>query len=316
MSKFKVFIIILVLFFVMGQSCKIGGKKKSGFVEDDFTGTKGLVLNLVEGLPPKEIWKGIEFGIWVDVHNQGVNDVKKGRVCVGSLPSSIFTKSDSCLELKEIAGRRNFPGGEIQTYGEGSWDGFFLKDSYEVPVDSTYPISAKACYEYSTVLSPLICVRDLRMNEKDVVCKAGNIKVPSSQGGPVSVVFLKEDIVPRGSENELFFTFKIKNAGDGDVIKSGVENDECRFTNRKDKDVVNIEIELPGFGKGDCKNEGKIILINGEGQGFCSGIKVPKGESFSLPLNIKLTYGYLSHIKGEFMIKKDLTTKKETLEGI
>ena len=47
-------------------------------------------------------------------------------------------------------------------------------------------------------------------------------------------------------------------------------------------------------------------MVNGEGQGFCSGIKVPKGESFSLPLNIKLTYGYISQIRGEFTIKKDI----------
>ena len=309
MSKFKILIIILVLFFVMGQSCNLG-KKKSGFEEDDFTGTKGLALNFVEGLPPEEIWKGVEFGLWVDVHNQGVNDVKNGRVCVGSLPSSIFTKSDSCLELKEIAGRRNFPGGEIQTYGEGSWDGFSLKDSYAVPVDSTYPIAAKACYEYSTTLSPLVCIRDLRMNQKEVVCDAGEIKVPSSQGAPIAVSSLKEDIVPRGNENELFFTLKIKNVGDGDVIKSGVKNDECRFIERKEKDVVKVEVELPGFGKGNCKNDGNAVLINGEGQAFCSGIKVPKGESFSLPLNIKLTYGYLSHIKSEFIIKKDIMEAK------
>jgi len=305
MPKLKVLIILLVLFFVTGQSCNLG-QKKNDFESDDFTGTKGLVLNFVEGLPPKEIWKGVEFGLWVDVHNQGVNDVKSGRVCVSSLPGSIFTKSDSCLDLKAIAGRRNFPGGEIQTYGEGSWDGFSLKDSYAVPVDSTYPISAKACYEYSTILSPLVCIRDLRMNEKEIICEAGEIKVPSSQGAPVSVSALKEDIVPRGNENELFFTLKIKNAGDGDVIKTGVKNDECRFIERKEKDIVKVEVELPGFGKGNCKNDGNAVLINGDGQVFCSGIKVPKGESFSLPLNIKLTYGYLSHIKSEFTIKKDI----------
>ncbi|MBI2507960.1 hypothetical protein HYV89_03330 [Candidatus Woesearchaeota archaeon] len=310
MSRFKALIIILVLFFVMGQSCKIGGKKNGGFEEDDLTGTKGLVLSFVDGLPPKEIWKGVEFGILVDVHNQGVNDVKNGRVCVSSLPSSIFTKSDSCLEFKSIAGRRNFPGGEIQTYGDVSWDGFSLKESYAVPVDSTYPISAKACYEYSTTLSPLVCIRDLRMNEREVVCETGEIKVPSSQGAPVSVTSLKEDIVPRGSENELFFTLKIRNTGDGDVIKTGVKNEECRFIERKDKDLVNVEVELPGFGKGNCKNDGNVVLINGEGLAFCSGIKVPKGESFSLPLNIKLTYGYLSHIRGEFIIKKDIVEAK------
>ena len=313
MSRLKVVIILLALFFVVGQSCDLGklGKKKTGIAEDDFKGTEGLVLNFVEGLPPKEVWKGIDFGIWIDAHNKGVNDIKNGRVCVGSLPSSIFTKSDSCLKLNEIAGRMNFPGGEIQTYGEGAWDGFSIKDNYKVNVDTGYPIIAKTCYEYSTSLAPLVCVRDLMMSERETVCSAGEIKIDSGgQGAPIAVTSLKEDIVPRGKENELFFTLKIENNGDGEVIKREKINDEkCSFE-RGDKNLVNIDVELPGFGKGNCKNDGKIVLVNGAGQAFCSGIKVPKGESFSLPLNIKLTYGYLSHIKSEFTIKKDIAEAK------
>src|SRR3989344_298813 len=310
MNKFKIMIILVLLFFVVGQKCELNRDNK-GIVEDDFEGVKGLVLSFVEGLPPKEVWKGIDFGIWVDVHNQGVDDISNGRVCIGSLPSSIFTKSDSCLSLGEILGRRSFPGGEIKTYGEESWDGFSVKDGYRVNIDTTYPIIAKTCYEYSTTLAPLVCVRDLRMSEREAVCSAGEIKIEKGgQGAPISVVSLKEDIIPRGDNNELFFTFKIRNEGDGEVIKKdrigdGKDAGRCSFE-RKDKDRVNIEVELPGFGKGSCKNDGEIVMVNGEGQGFCSGIKVPKGESFSLPLNIKLTYGYISQIRGEFTIKKDI----------
>ena len=227
------------------------------------------------------------------------------------MPNSIFTKSDSCLSLGEIAGRRNFPGGEIKSYGESSWDGFSVKNDYRVNVDTGYPIIAKTCYEYSTTLAPLVCVRDLRMSEREAVCNAGEIKLESKgQGAPISVTYLKEDIIPRGDQNELFFTLKIRNEDDGEIIRKdsigdGKDAGRCSFE-RKDKDRVNIEIDLPGFGKGSCKNDGEIVLINGEGQAFCSGIKVPKEESFSLPLNIKLTYGYLSHIRGEFTIKKDI----------
>ncbi len=315
MSKLKIIIILIALFFVVGQKCELG-KNKEGISEDDFSGTKGIVLSFVDGLPPKEVWKGIDFGIWLDVHNRGFEDVSAGRVCIGSLPNSIFTKSDSCLELGELSGRKNFPGGEIKTYGETEWDGFSVDEDYKVNVDTGYPIVAKTCYEYSTSLAPLICIRDLTMNEREAVCNAGEIKLGSKgQGAPVSVTYLKEDIIPRGDENELFFTFKIKNEDDGEVIKAEKIGDDkdsgkCSFE-RKDKNKVNIEIDLPGFGKGSCKNGGEVVLINGEGQAFCSGIKVPKGESFSLPLNIKLTYGYLSHIRGEFTIKKDITSEAE-----
>ena len=314
MNKWKILLVLIVLFFVVGQKCEIG-KKKSNIAEDDFSGTKGLVLNFVDGLPPKEVWKGIDFGIWVDVHNQGVEDVSNGKVCIGSLPNSIFTKSDSCLDLGNIAGRGNFPGGEIKSFGEESWDGFSIKEDYKVNIDTGYPIIAKTCYEYSTILAPLVCVRDLRMNEKEAVCNAGEIKLESKgQGAPVSVTYLKEDIIPRGDENELFFTLKVRNEDTGDVINknsidSGKGSSKCSFE-RKDQNIVNIEIDMPGFGKGNCKNDGKIVLVNGEGQAFCSGIKVPKEESFSLPLNIKLTYGYLSHIRGEFTIKKDIAEGK------
>ncbi len=315
MNKFKAIIILIVLFFVVGQKCELG-KKDKGVADDDFSGTKGLVLNFVDEMPPKEVWKGIDFGIWLDVHNEGVEDVTNGRVCIGSLPNSIFTKSDSCVALEEIAGRKNFPGGEIKTYGEVEWEGFSVDDGYKVNVDTGYPIVAKTCYEYSTTLAPLICIRDLMMNERETVCSAGEIKIKSKgQGAPISVTYLKEDIIPRGDENELFFTLKIKNEDEGEVIKveeidDNKDSGKCSFE-RKDKNVVNIEVDLPGFGKGNCKNSGKVVLINGEGQAFCSGIKVPKGESFSLPLNIKLTYGYISHIRGEFTIKKDITSEAE-----
>ena len=310
MKYYKIIIVFFALFLVAGQSCSnlsLGGKKDTTKV-DDFTGKEGLNIELIEGLPPKDVWKGIDFGILLEAWNKGVNDVDAGKICIGSFPSTIFGKSDSCLALQKIMGRRNYPGGEIQVYGEEEWEGFKIKDNYPVHQDAKYSFSARVCYQYSTFISPTACIRDLRMGDNEAVCQVGELSLNNNgQGAPVGISSIREDIVPRGDDNELLFTIKVQNSDDGEIIKRDAitRNKDCNF-DRKDKDVVIMDLELPGFGKANCRNNGEVVMINGEGQAFCSGIKVPSGESFALPLNIKLTYGYLSRIQGDFTIKKDI----------
>jgi hypothetical protein len=312
MSKLKIMIVLLALVLIVGQSCKRDGGS-GGPKLDDSTGTEGLVMSFIEGLPPEEIWKGVDFGIWLDIHNKGISDAEVGSVCMSTINTNIFTKAINCLPLKKIEGRGVRPnfdgnlGGELQRYGEENWDGIAVKGSHPLNVDTTLPLAAKVCYQYSTTLSPQACIRDLVMNEADVLCEAGELDVLRSQGAPVAVTFLKEDIVPRGSQNELIFTMTVENVGGGDVIKSEAikSGSACNFE-RKDENLVNVEVELPGFGKANCRNKGNVAMINGRGQAFCSGIKVPKGDSFPLPLNIKLTYGYISRERSEILVKKDV----------
>ena len=311
MRRYKALLVLLSLIFLVGQSCSsfggFGGKNDAP-LEDDFKGTEGLVIKLIEGLPPKNVWKQMEFGVWIEAQNKGLNDINVGKICIGSFPSSVFTKSDSCLNLGKVQGRRVFPNGEIKVYGEKDWDGFKLNDNQKYNLDTLYTISARACYEGSTTLQPLVCIKDLRAGNQDSVCETGSIKLESGgQGAPVSVTSLQEEIIPRGGENELLFNIEVSNVGGGDIIKKEAisGNSNCIFNNRNDEDVVNIDVELPGFGKAKCRNEGKIIITNGKGQTICSGIRVKSGDNFALPLNIKLNYGYVSRLKGEFTIKKD-----------
>lgn len=311
MRRYKALLILLSLIFLVGQSCSLGsfgGGGKDKIVEDDFKGTDGLVMKFIEGLPPKSVWKNIEFGVWIEAQNKGLNDINVGKICIGSFPSSVFTKSDSCLSLGKIQGRRIFPNGEIMVFGEKDWDGFMVKENQQYNKDTLYTISARACYEGSTSLQPLVCIKNLRADNQDSVCDVGSIKIESGgQGAPVSVTSIQEEIIPRGNENELLFNIEVSNVGGGDVIRRGAisGNNNCIFDNRKDEDIVNIDVELPGFGKAKCRNEGEVIIVNGKGQTICSGIRVGSSDNFALPLNIKLNYGYVSRLKGEFTIKKD-----------
>jgi hypothetical protein len=312
MRKYKIFIVLLALFLVVGASCNLGGlvgKGESGseVKDDDYTGAKGLVLSFAQGLPPTEIWKDVDFSVQIDAHNQGGDDVSEGKVCIGSFPDGTFSGNDGCEDIGEtIVGRRNFPGGEIQTYGRDKWD-FKLKKGFDV--DKDYVFTAKACYKYSTSLAPSICIKDPFADARDTVCSAGELDVGSDQAGPVAVTFLKEDIIPKGDTNELLFTIKVKNVGDGEVIKhdEGLD-DKCSFDNRNQKDVVKVEIlsEESGFSDASCKNDGELHLRNGEGSIICRGIEVEKGDSYTLPLNIKLTYSYLSRLKGQFKINREI----------
>ena len=74
MRRYKALLVLLSLIFLVGQSCSslggFGGKNDAP-LEDDFKGTEGLIMKFIEGLPPKNVWKEMEFGVWIEAQNKG-----------------------------------------------------------------------------------------------------------------------------------------------------------------------------------------------------------------------------------------------------
>lgn len=319
MDKFRMCLILVSIFLVLGAGCDT----KKDEERESYSGTEGLVVGFISGLPPSKIWRDVDFSVGLEVRNKQLSDVSKGAVCFSSISENIFSKADGCYPLVQendiLQGRLNFPNGEVKEY---IWDGYNLEESYKK--DSYYPLTAKVCYLGESIASPLACIRSV-VGDNSAVCDAGELVIDGSSGGKgkiflkgkglgskgqgstVAITSVYEDIIPRGDRNELIFTISVKNVGGGEVISyDKINNDNCEF-NRRDKNKVSIVVELIGYPGGICLNNGVINLDeSGEGQTLCRGIYVPSDDSFPLPLNIKLNYGYLSTSLGGFTIKKEI----------
>src|SRR3989338_3068783 len=59
------------------------------------TGTKGLTMNFVKGMPPSENYEKTDFGVGLEIRNQGAWDVTNAKIRIGGFdPSSLNLKLD------------------------------------------------------------------------------------------------------------------------------------------------------------------------------------------------------------------------------
>lgn len=311
MNKIKILVVIISVFLLVGATgCQTSNTKSTG-TSESYTGTEGLNLRFIEGMPPQNVWKNADFEIGIDVQNKGLVGVKEGSVCFGSFSEKVFSKADDCSPLEELKGRLDFPEGEIKSY---TWEGYKLIQSYKE--DSNYPISAKVCYKGETRANPIVCIKSMSYNTKSV-CEGGEIAMENAnngQGAPVAVTSVYEDIIKKGDGVDLRFTITVSNVGGGEIFDANKLKANCNI-DRLDKNKINIEAALTGYEPLIC---GKGIISFGidgsEGTILCKTaqtILIGEGESYPLPLNIKLNYGYLSSISSEFTIKKDVESEEE-----
>lgn len=312
MNKIKVLIIVISLFLLMGASCQDslrGGSRTSGGTREfDYSGTEGLSVEFIEGIPPENIWRDMSFDVGVDVQNKGLVNIEEGKVCLGGLSSNLFTNAGSCQPLVgeegPLMGRFDYPDGEIRSY---FWRDYKLTDEYKsYGEDVNHPLIVKVCYKEETRVGANACVKNVRRGMESL-CEPGQLNLKSSQGAPVAVTSIYEEIIPREGGVDLRFTIDIANVGDGEVIDlEKFDKENCNFETTE-KNKVNIEVALAGYPELDCR---KTFVKLGQGEDgtiLCKGnVDIAEGESFPLPLNIKLNYGYLSTESSGFTIKKDI----------
>jgi hypothetical protein len=293
--------ITFLFLIVSAVSCpKLTGGGK-GEEEGVFTGTKGLTASFIPGMPPENVWKDVSFDIGVEVQNQGRLDVSNGGVCVKSFTTQTFGKGDQCSSLGLIHGKEEFSEGEVKQFIS---NGFVPQE--ELTRDITYPITAQVCYIGEVVANPNICIRSVDPLIESR-CEVKDISLSGGQGGPVAVTKVHQDIIPGETQNELLFTINVKNVGGGRVVDQERMNADCTGLDKiSERGIVRVEVSLPGYGSARCQGEeGKLRLTSsGEGEIMCKGIMVPSDVSFPLPLNIGLTFGYVSSFPGGFTIKK------------
>jgi len=310
MDKIKSLIIVISLFLLMGASCEQSSTRSSSGREFDYSGTEGLNIEFIDGMPPENVWRDMSFDVGVDVQNKGLVNIEEGKVCLGGLSSNLFTNAGSCQSLVSedgpLMGRFDYPDGEIRSY---FWRDYKLTDEYKsYGEDEVHPLVVKVCYKEETRVGANACVKNV-VRGMESLCEPGQLDLKgSSQGAPIAVTSIYEEVIPREGGVDLRFTIDISNVGDGEVIDLDQfdKKENCNFETTE-KNKVDIKVALAGYPELDCRKNFVKLGQGGDGTILCKGnVDIAEGESFPLPLNIKLNYGYLSTESGGFTIKKDI----------
>jgi hypothetical protein len=309
MFNYRGVFILFSLIFLAGCSSISSGSGED-FSEDVTTGNEGIELSFLEGAPPKEVYGGANFDVFVDVRNKGVNNIERGSIRMSGL-SPRFNINPGAQEIGEVLGRNIYPGGESKTL---EWT-VELKGT-TVRKDISETLNVQVCYEGSVISEVEACVRP-RPGSPGLIeggCTLGKKSISNGQGGPIAITSFTEQIVKQSSgDNELLFFMDVKDVGGGNVVDKDGSFERCLFSARDKQEatVVIEEASLVGLGSLDCESirgrKGELIMFNGQGRLTCRTTQpVPNDAHYSVDLYMKLNYGYVDSANARFMLKKDV----------
>ena len=321
MLSYKVFFVILILFLVGGCSNSgsifSSGSSGSDDVSDPFEGNEGLVLSFIEGSPPGDVYQDTNFQVSVEVHNRGALDVTRGVARLGALSTRFVVDEGNTRTFEDIRGKLNFPDfGDMELV---DWDNINAKQT-SVRRDTNQNLNVQVCYEGRVEANPEVCVRP-RPGSAGIISGERNVgknAISGGQGGPIAVTSVIDSIVKEtNDENKIRYVIEVRDVGGGNVINRGELVTNCLPSDREKNDA-NVGFEIGWVGETapnfKCKfnnkdeegNSGNLVVRNGLGRIICDSPSVPNDNHYSLPLYIKMNYGYISTIKKSFTLKKDV----------
>jgi hypothetical protein len=315
----KVMLVILVVMLLNGASCESPTSSGSNNVEEEtFVGVQGIEMSFLEGAPPNEVYQDTDFDVYIELHNRGALDVTEGKLRM-SIPLQPFDfniddKTQTISEITEstsIMGKENAPGGDYVT---AEWNGIHAK-STSIRNDARQNIHAQLCYKGKIDAQPMVCISP-RPGGKGLIegeCVIGRETYSGGNGGPIAVTAITESVLKdTETTNRIVFRMEVENVGGGDVIDESEVNG-CQPTLR-DKAKSTVKIEGVGWigeeTKFNCEGgkgkENEFLMLNGKGIFKCEVKDIPNDVHYSLPLYIKMNYGYVKSINKVFTLKKDV----------
>ena len=311
----KILVISLIVLFINGCTAPNFGQLNKGddaLEEETFIGNDGLVLSFQEGSPPREVYADTSFDIIVEMHNRGALNIDKGTARL-NIPK-YFGVEGKKLSLMGISGKDVYPGGEMEQI---KWEG--IKSTIAKPTKNYNAVpTVHICYEGTVIATPIVCISPRAGGPiLEGECKVGRKTYSEGFGGPVTVSSITENVVYIDeTDNQMRYRIEFKNVGGGDIIDRGDKVNACSL-GESDKKISEIEVEV-GWSEGNlftCTSSGDkgtksvVIMREGEGSLACESDKVPNADHYSLPLYIKMDYGYVESIKKSFTLKKEPYTK-------
>ena len=216
--KNKILAGIVVLIIISG--CGQLGAKTPGDVTpesvDYHQGKEGLVLNLIEGRPPKEIWPGSDFIIEVELRNKGAYDIESGNIKLHGFNPKYITPSEKEETIQELKGKS-------LGYPEGDYATIVFKESNILapPGKEAMAFTISAEYDYATEASAEVCVNpelNSVVKTTETICEVKEINLKGGQGAPVAITAINEIASYKGMNLNLNFILDIENVDEGEVL--------------------------------------------------------------------------------------------------
>jgi len=292
---------LLVLLFIVGcQGFVRGGERPeetAGLASYVRSGTQGLQLGFVSGLPPNSIYDIDDLVIVTEIKNTGAYDLISGR-------------GDNCF--LEVSGPDwNIVRGLLKRQACGDIDGKsvfnteggfnqieFKSTSMYLPtgVDKYSPnLVLSACYNYQTVASPQVCIDPAfyQLTSEQKACQVRDVALGGGQGAPVSIDRVGVDMLGQ----KAIFEIDISNAGGGRVVSPQTSLNLCPGgLYYDDFDEIGFTVSLSGQFPEKCTpQDGVARITNGKGKIFCT-FSIGNTAAYETPLQIKLNYNYLQSI--------------------
>ena len=290
------FVIIAIVLVVFASGC---GKKEGQPTRTyQHQGTQGVVINFVPNQPPSVVYTGDNFDVALEVRNKGANDVSNVYLFLSGFDPNLVSglKERETINSIEGSSQYNPEGGyDIISFARSNYASAALQQG----MDYYRPtFIATACYTYSTVATPVVCIDPNPYKSGQKACTIGNIAMAGGQGAPIAITSVEEEASP----SKVMFKIHISNVGGGEVINT--ELSQCGQPLDYTKlDVIKSYSVTLGNMSGECKPD-QLRLINGQATIYCK-FQIPSNavNAYTTPLRIELFYDYKSTISKTIEIR-------------
>ncbi|MEM4755630.1 MAG: hypothetical protein QW594_00695 [Candidatus Woesearchaeota archaeon] len=306
-------VLLISVFFVFSLSgCSKGPKGEEG----DYyylSGTQGLEMQFMDGMPSPKIYSGDKLQVGIIVRNKGTAPLA-GILYLEGYDRKIITGG----QLPRKTGER-FPksGQTIQErglYNNIGGEDYLIFSSNPIQLDrsiTTYPftLTAYACYEYKTTAIATVCLdpKPHRTNA-DKPCITKDVSL-GTQGAPVAVNAVKVDPI---GDSRVRLVFQFKNVGGGDIVDLMQWEQLCP-TDFYPSDFNLLYVRVTPVGSGargltcpqlDSTNGVVRLDQNGQGRLVCNlDIDSDAASSYLSSIRVEAEYAYRQYIKKQVEIR-------------
>ncbi len=260
-------------------------------------GTEGLSITLTTG-SNNVLYEETPARIDAFVENKGTSNVDHGVIVI-NLPESDFKKGKQLREELYLEPRTlGNPTGETRQY---------TFQTTTTPItDGTKQhqtlITAQACYQYTTVASPTVCLQI--PGDKNPECKESKVKL-SGQGAPLAITSVEATLIPTDNPERVkpLISITVANKGKGIIYDPETVLNACGSDSEPTlPDVILFEAFLDHSGRpltcARSTHTGQTTIQLDKGTGtivceYAEGIPVSEGTHTSQIL-INVAYGYTS----------------------
>lgn len=320
-----------------------GCNDKPSFESDYRTGTQGIEVDFIANGVPDKIYEGMPLSLVAAVENKGAFGESYGRVYLRGFDPLIMPFEDLAVDGNYV--EKGLP--DVESKSAYMPEGGLRTLSFDIPENSVWlgeteryepELMLSTCYYYETLATPTVCiVPDITKMTKRKLCNPEQPIRLDSQGGPVAVTYIEEQIM----NDFVNFVITIKNLGDGVVVNADEASYRACPLELKTKNLnkVYVELDISNMPSPVCSPENYVHLMNNEGKISCrfqispeqtpqfyanertgkDTLLYPDEDSttdmYTKQLNINLKYIYNTNVKKKIAIEKMPGTYTTGQEG-